>query len=379
MKILFAADTSFNFIESGFSGNIMEQTAQCFRAADFSVLNLENIFGKKEEHTPILKAGPNLISDESLVEVIDVLNPTVVGLANNHSRDFGDAPMLQTKELLLQKGYQAIGVGKNLEEAYQPAILEKDGLKVAIIAACENEFGAADAKQAGTAGYQLGMVTKAIFDAKEAGALPIIYFHGGNEINPLPSPRKKELYRHFIDLGAAAVIAMHTHCPQGNEYYRGSPIIYSMGNFFFPQKDMGNKAKSTWNIGYMTMLDISREGCKAELIPYSFDWDHHTLMSGEKKQAFLDYIEEISAPIADDALLQQYFDGWSMMMGPKYLGYLSSSLDLEPGQLARLKNSFSCEAHNEMIGNYIKIHFEGRQEQAKEKIPQIEQWQNKTF
>lgn len=377
MKILFAADTSFSYMEGAPAQNLMDQTAEYFKAADFSVLNLENIFGDPADHTPILKAGPNLISNESDASVIDALRPSVVGLANNHGRDFGDAPLLATKDLLLQKGYQVIGAGKNLEEAYQPALLEKDGLKVAIIAACENEFGAADAKQAGTAGYQLGMVTKAIFDAKEQGALPIVYFHGGNEINPLPSPRKKELYRHFIDLGAAAVIAMHTHCPQGYEFYQGSPIIYSMGNFYFPNRANKDRLKSSWHVGYMTMLEIADGVCKAELIPYSFDEDYHTPLQGEKKQAFLDYIEEISAPIADDAELQQYFDAWSMMMGPKYIGYLSNSLDLEPPMMARLKNSFSCEAHNELLYNYIKIHFEGRQEQAKEKIPQIEQWQNR--
>ena len=375
MKILFAADISFSFMNAIPAESAMEQTAKVFRAADFSMLNLENIFGNAEDHTPIVKAGPNLISDAGYVAVIDALHPTVVGLANNHSRDFGDAPLLQTKKFLLKKGYQAIGAGENIDEAYQPAVLEKDGKKVAVIAVCENEFGVAEPHRAGTAGYQLGRVTKAIFDAKEMGALPIIYFHGGNEINPLPSPKKKELYRHFIDLGAAAVIAMHTHCPQGYEYYQGSPIIYSMGNFYFP----GSGNKPTWTVGYMTMLELSAEGCKAELIPYSFEEDHHSPMKGAQKQAFLDYIQELSAPIADDGLLQQYFDGWSMMMGPKYLGYLSNSLDLEPRLLARMKNDFSCEAHNEMVGNYIKIHFEGRQEQAKEKIPQIEQWQNRTF
>ena len=377
MKILFAADTSFSYLEKAPSAVVMEQTAQAFRAVDFSILNLENIFGKQQEHTPILKAGPNLISEEASVEVIDALKPTVVGLANNHSRDFGEAPMLQTIDFLLKKGYQVIGAGKNLEEAYRPALLEKDGLKVAIIAACENEFGAAEANLAGTAGYQLGMVTKAIFDAKEAGALPIVYFHGGNEINPLPSPRKKELYRHFIDLGAAAVIAMHTHCPQGYEYYKEAPIIYSMGNFYFPNQGAKDRLKPTWHIGYMTLLEISAQSCKAELLPYSFEEDHHTLLQGEKKQAFLDYIAEISAPIADDEELQRYFDGWTMLMGPKYFGYLSNSFDLEPSMMARLKNSFSCEAHNELIYNYIKIHFEGRQEQAKETMEQIAQWQNK--
>lgn len=375
MKILFAADVSFGFVESRPSEAMMEQTAQYFRAADFSILNLENIFGKKEEHTPILKSGPNLISDEQSVEVIDALKPTVVGLANNHGRDFGEAPMLATKDLLLKKGYQVIGAGKNIEEAYQPAILEKDGVKVAIIAVCENEFGVADTAQAGTAGYQLGMVTKAIFSAKEAGALPILYFHGGNEFNPLPSPKKKELYRHFIDLGAAAVIAMHTHCPQGYEYYKKTPIIYSMGNFYFILPST-HSAKPTWNFGYMTMLEIAAEGCKAELLPYYFDADQHSVLQGEKKQAFLDYIEEISAPIADDAELQSYFDGWSMIMGPKYFGYLNSSVELEPKELARMKNNFFCEAHDEMVGNYVRIHFEGRQEQAKEKLEQIQKWQN---
>lgn len=66
-----------------------------------------------------------------------------------------------------------------------------------------------------------------------------------------------ELYRHFIDLGAEAVIAMHTHCPQGYEFYNGKPIVYSMGNFFFPHKK--DKEKS-WYHGYMSELDISRDG-----------------------------------------------------------------------------------------------------------------------
>ena len=104
MKILFAADTAFSHMEKDPSASVMEQTAQTFRAADFSVLNLENVFGKKEDYTPILKAGPNLISEEIAAEVIDVLHPTVIGLANNHARDFGEEPMLNTKELLLKKG-----------------------------------------------------------------------------------------------------------------------------------------------------------------------------------------------------------------------------------------------------------------------------------
>ncbi len=379
MKILFAADMSFNYFESmpskAEAEAIMAETAKHFKAADFSILNLENIFGKAEEHTPIVKAGPNLISDEGFSAFIDTLNPTVVGLANNHGRDFGDSALLYTKEFLEKKGYIAIGAGKNIEEAYQPAILEKDGLKAAIIAINENEFGIADVDQVGTAGYNLARVTKAIFEAKEQGAMPIIYFHGGNEYNPFPSPGKTELYRHFIDLGAKAVIAMHTHCPQGYEYYEGAPIVYSMGNFFFPSKN----ERPSWKVGYMTTLDITAEEIKLGLIPYTFDYTYHTPMDEAKKAKFEEYMKKLNAPIGDPLKLREYFDSWCMIMGMKYVGYLAFTVESEPAGKARLKNSFSCEAHNELIGNTIKIYFEGREEKAKSKVAEIEALQQTAF
>ena len=105
-----------------------------------------------------------------------------------------------TMKLLKQKGYVTIGAGKNIDEAYEPAILEKDGVRVAVIAVCENEPGIAEEHQAGSAGYSLSRVSNAIWEAKERGELPIIFFHGGNEYNPFPSPGKTELYRHFVDI-----------------------------------------------------------------------------------------------------------------------------------------------------------------------------------
>lgn len=380
MKILFAADVSFHYFEQlperETIVETMQDTAACFRAADFSVINLENIFGKAEEHTPIVKSGPNLISEEGFCTYLDVLRPTVVGMANNHSRDFGDSALLSTKALLEEKGYIAIGAGRDIEEAYQPAILEKDGEKAAVIAVCENEFGVAGPETAGTAGYDLTRVTKAIFRAKEQGAVPIIYFHGGNEHNPFPSPGKVALYRHFIDLGARAVIAMHTHCPQGYEFYEGCPIVYSMGNFFFPHP---SKANSAWNVGYMAALQLTADRIGLELLPYSFDFTGHRLMTDAQKQRFLQYMEVLNAPIQQPGLLQEYFDSWCMMAGLKYAGHLSGDLDGEPAQLARIKNNFSCEAHNELVGNTVKICFEGRRQAAKRRVPEIERLQNPEF
>jgi hypothetical protein len=63
----------------------------------------------------------------------------------------------------------------------------------------------------------------------------------------------------------------------------------------------------------------------------------------------------------------------------KYVGYLGFTVGSEPAGKARLKNSFSCEAHNELIGNTIKIYFEGREEEAKSKVAEIEALQHTEF
>ena len=381
MRILFAADMSLNFIpaieDRAAVEAIMGDTAQVFRSSDFSVVNQENIFGSEDAYSPIVKSGPNLISDPSTAAFLDVLAPTVVGFANNHTGDFGPEAMFDTMAMIRERGMLPIGAGANLEEAYQPAILEKDGIKVAVIAVCENEFGTAGENTPGSAGYRLGMLTGAIRKARERGELPIVYFHGGNETNPFPSVGKVELYRHFVDLGAAAVIAMHTHCPQGYEMYDGCPIVYSMGNFFFPAKW---DSIPTWSLGYMAMLDITAEGITLDTIPYRFDFEHHTLLTGQEKENFDAYLQELCTPIGDPCKLSRLFDAWTVIGGLN--GYVRA-VNYHPEMVAEgaesvkaLKNVFSCEAHNELVKNTLKLIFEGRCADYQEEVDYIKRLQN---
>ena len=379
MVITFASDMSFHY-DDVFKGEAAAQAAMAQPAAvlargDYSIVNLENIFGDKQTNTPILKSGPNLITEERFIAYIHALKPTVVGMANNHSKDYGEQPMFQTQKMLTDSGYICIGAGKNIEQAYIPAKLEKDGVRVAIIAVCENEFGIATSKESGTAGYSLGRVAKAIWQAKKESYKPVIYFHGGNEKNPFPSPGKVELYRHFVDLGAEAVIAMHTHCPQGYEIYQGKPIVYSMGNFFFPAKSK----ELSWYYGYLTQLEFTQEQVSLRIHPYQFDWDGVKMLSGEELSYFERYMQVLCAPIGDAEALQELFDSWH------YLGGYIHGFDwFEPHYIADgwsrqvkdMKNIFSCEAHNELVRNTFNMVFEGRMEKAKGKVEFIQKLQN---
>ncbi len=384
MKVIFAADMSFNYLE-GFPGkdkahDSLKGAAEIFKKADFKVVNLENVFGNREDGNPIAKSGPNLISDDNFIEYIHALKPDVVGLANNHTKDFDEDIMFHTIDMLKKSDYQVMGAGKNLDEAYAPAVVSKDGIEVAVIAVCENEFGAAKINESGTAGYKLGYVTREILKALKDGKKPVVYFHGGNETNPIPSPMKVELYRHFIDIGAEAVIAMHTHCPQGYEMYNGKPIVYSMGNFFFPAN---RSALKSWNYGYMAMVDFTKDGTSLEIFPYKFDYEGHYILEGEEKEHFLKYIEVLNKTFEDEEELQKWFDAWcttQLHYANALTSYkeeiLTSNVQSEN---TRAKNVFNCEAHNEVVRNILNMAYECRFEEAKERVPLIKKLQEIEF
>ena len=378
MKILFGADVSFNYIEGEVTREraekVMQNTSKVFRNADFSIINLENMMGDKEKYEPIVKTGPNLISDDSFMNYIDVLKPSALGLANNHLFDYGTGCFHYTRDLLKKKGYLFAGAGDNIDEAYEPIVFEKDGKKVAIICICENEYGIAELNKAGSAGYQLGRTTKAIKSAIENDMMPIVFFHGGNEYNPYPSPYKVELYRHFIDIGAKAVFAMHTHCPQGYEYYNDSPIVYSMGNFYFPE----NGNAPSWSYGYMTLLDT--DTLKLEIIPFNFDFESHNVLEGDEKEKFIKYIEFISKDYNDEAKMREYFDSWTHISGfPAYLNvvtYSKDMLDCNQEKIKEIKNIFSCEAHNELIEACTKIIYDNALESSKKYVDRLRKLMN---
>jgi poly-gamma-glutamate synthesis protein (capsule biosynthesis protein) len=254
-------------------------------------------------------------------------------------------------------------------------VFEKDGLRVAVFAVCENEFGTAGEESAGSAGYDLSRVTAAILGARAEGILPIIYFHGGNEECAFPSMGKTELYRHFIDIGASAVIAMHTHCPQGYEIYNGAPIVYSMGNFFFPH---AKPKLPNWYIGYMSVLDITEKGIELSTVPYEFDFDGIRLLKGEKLDNFQKYIAELNDIIADEKRHRELWNAWCVRWGMNYymnhVVYDAALFD-DVVRFVRLKNIFSCEAHNELIRDSLILKYRGNLEEARKLIDYTQELQ----
>lgn len=64
----------------------------------------------------------------------------------------------------------------------------------------------------------------------------LVYLHWGTEYAAQPSPAQRQQAHDLVDAGAAAVVGAHPHVVQPAEFYRGRPIIYSLGNFLFDQR-----------------------------------------------------------------------------------------------------------------------------------------------
>ena len=102
------------------------------RESDLFFVNLE---------TPISTQGEVYVEktftfrcSPQVVKTLKAGNINVVSLANNHIMDYGPEALAETITLLEQHNIAYTGAGPNLAAARTPALLEKNGIKVAFLA-----------------------------------------------------------------------------------------------------------------------------------------------------------------------------------------------------------------------------------------------------
>jgi len=104
-----------------------------FRGADVGIANLETLL-HEYEHTPGVAGGTYTGCDPSIAEDLKWARISMVGLANNHSDDYGEAGLLATLRHLRAAGLCCAGAGRNRSEARAPSYLDSARGRVALIA-----------------------------------------------------------------------------------------------------------------------------------------------------------------------------------------------------------------------------------------------------
>ena len=227
--LMFARDVTTLMQQHG-AAYPFERVLSLFAGADLLIGNLEGTFTDRGE---ALEKYYTFRTPPALAATLTLAGFDAVSLANNHSYDFGLTGLEDTIAALAAAGIAAFGAGLSEAQAYAPALLSVEGVRVALLGfddIGETRFAAGD--QPGVARAAQASLA-AIERAAALADYVIVSLHAGAEYSPQPTAWQREFARGAIDAGADVVIGHHPHVLQPWERYAGGLIIYSLGNFVF--------------------------------------------------------------------------------------------------------------------------------------------------
>lgn len=249
--------------------SVSDELKKLVRGCDCSVVNFE-VPLRPDGDFPPLKYKQRFFQNDDSPAFLRGLGFDLFSMANNHTFDWGDSGYYKTKSVL---GDSAFGAG-TYEDAARVKVVEAKGIKIGFLGVVFSAYtGVFDDVYShvglGCAYINDLRINHIIADAKKEVDYLIVLPHDGIEYIDIPLPETIARFRDFIDYGADAVIGAHPHCPQGWEEYKGKPIFYSLGNFFFNSKeDTLYRATNRphWYEGLGVVLDISSKGVECEVI-----------------------------------------------------------------------------------------------------------------
>lgn len=368
MNILIAGDFCDRYrvsdaIQSGNFALLFDGIKNAMKISDYSIVNFEFPVVTDTKGLPIPKYGPHLAGQPAAIDAIKYAGFNCCTLANNHILDQGVECGIKTQQLLEEAGIDTVGFGKDKNAAARILFKTIGAEKIAIINCCEHEFCIAENNNAGANELNVMSQYYSIQEAKSHADYVIVIIHGGHEHFNLPSPRMKQTYRFFVDVGADAVLNHHQHCYSGYEVYQGKPIFYGLGNLLFDEPRFQH---CNWNKGYMVQLNLSHKGVDYKLIPYTQCNEKPAVLHMEEKETaiFFEHLNKLNTIITDETQLQlainKFYTNsakWEIAMLEPYSGKIMSKLFalrvlpswIKGEKLAGILNHTDCESHRDKL------------------------------
>src|ERR1017187_5673892 len=233
-------------------GSLFADVAEVFQKADFGFVNLETPVAPAHSH------GSKPFMFDAPVALLDGLKANgikIVSFANNHVMDQGWAGFTETREHLRDEGLLFAGSGDTAQQAWQPVIVEANGIKVGWLGMTRwlngnhnpdkddqphVNFSPYPGESGGAPGADEAQVLEAVKQARAKCDLLVGSIHWGIEYAPAPRPEDVETAHKMLDPGASVIVGHHPHVLQPVETYRTADgrdtvIFYSLGNFLSNQ------------------------------------------------------------------------------------------------------------------------------------------------
>ncbi len=242
LVLSFVGDMMFDrsvagFIKSKGSDYVFQGYEKHFRDSDIVFGNLETSLSYRGQ--PIQEKEYVFRSSPKIAPFLKKHKFSALSIANNHVLDYGPAAFTDIMKLLKENGINYGGGGHNKQEALEGVVVEEKGLKIGFIAftrVTPSVDWYAGAKKPGIIGaYKVheAEVLEAVVSLKSKCDILVVSLHWGKEGSTTIRKEEKDLAHKLVDTGADVIMGHHPHVVQGIEMYKGKPIFYSLGNFFF--------------------------------------------------------------------------------------------------------------------------------------------------
>lgn len=179
----------------------------------------------------------------------------MLSLAGNHIADCGAEGIADTLALMAEAGLVGSGAGLSLVEARKPAMVERCGMRIALLSyncvgpemswAGEAQAGCAylrietadggpiapAADLVGVTDQALEVLRKDIAAVREKADFVMVALHKGVVHTPARlAPYERAISHAAIEAGADVVIGHHAHIVRGIEFHQRKPIFHGLGN-----------------------------------------------------------------------------------------------------------------------------------------------------
>lgn len=234
------------------------------RAAD--VLLCNNEFAFSDRGSPMPGKQFTFRAKTANVSMWQQLGADIVGLANNHCFDYGEDAFLDTLSTLQGANIPYVGAGKNLEEAMQPQFFLVGGMKIGYVACTRAEKYILTPEAGETSPgvlrcYDPELAVQAIQTASEQCDYLVVYVHWGTEGSTVLEQAQTDLATRFTEAGADLIVGAHPHILQGAGWRQDTPVLYSLGNFWFNMETLDSALLK------VTVSEPGAAGATVQLLP----------------------------------------------------------------------------------------------------------------
>src|SRR5689334_16573138 len=212
----------------------LDELRSSLGAADLAMVNLETAI--TERGTKIGKEF-HFRAPASALETIKGAGIDAVSMANNHGVDYGRVGLEDTLAAKKASPVPIVGIGRDEDEAFAPAILRAKGLRVAVFGASEvfemtlARYSAGPGKGGIASASPVGRLRAAVSAAAAKYDLVVVFLHWGLDYQACPDRLSVQTAEALEGAGADIVVGGHSHRVNGAGWLGRAYVDYGFGNF----------------------------------------------------------------------------------------------------------------------------------------------------